>query len=157
MKSRKELTKAGIIFISLTMILPTIATTSIETNSQTTSDKIPLAFEDITPPKVEITHPVRGVYIKDKKIFPRLIRLTLLIGSITVNVTATDNESGIARVEFYGGLLGTKYLGNDTTEPYTYNWTRGRIRLIHIQKLKVVAIDNAGNNATDRIFVRRIL
>ena len=157
MKGKKDLIKAGILFITLTMILPNVATTSIETDSRAISDKIPLTYEDTTPPKVEITHPVRGVYLRDKKIFPRLIRLTLLIGKITVEVNATDNESGIDRVEFYGGLFGTKYLGNATEEPYIYNWTRGRIRLIHIQKLKVVAFDKAGNNATDKILVRRLL
>ncbi len=157
MKRRRELIKAGIIFISLTMILPAVAETTIIKNSSINSDKIPLAFQDTTSPKVEITHPVRGVYIKDRKIIPRLIRLTLIIGAITIEVNATDNESGIDRVEFYGGILGTKYLGNATTEPYNFTWKRDRIRFIHIQKLKVIAYDNEGNNATDKIIVRRIL
>ena len=157
MKSKRELMKAVIIFICLTMILPTVAKTTIITNSNITPEKIPLAPEDTTPPKVEITHPVRAVYIRDRKIIPRLLRLTLLIGAITIEVNATDNESGIDRVEFYGGILGTKYLGNATTEPYNFTWKRDRIRFIHIQKLKVIAYDNEGNNATDKIWVRKIL
>jgi len=157
MKSRSNLIKAGIIIISLTMILPTLAETATVTNLRIISDKTPLVFEDTTPPKVKIEKPIKGVYIRGNKILPRLIRLTLIIGSITIEVNATDNETGIDRVEFYGGLRGTKYLGNDTTEPFTYNLKRGRIRFIHIQKIKVVAYDMAGNNASDKIMVRKIL
>jgi len=157
MKSKKKFIKAGILFISLTMILPIVVTAAIETNSKTVSDKIPLVLEDTTPPKVKIEKPVRAVYLRNNTIFPRLIRLTLIIGSITIEVNATDNETGIEKVEFYGGVLGTKKIGNDTTEPYNYTWRRDRLRFIHIQILKVVAYDYAGNNATDWIIVRKIL
>jgi len=157
MKSKKNLIKVGIILIILTMILPTIAETATVTNSNTTPDNNPLVLADTTPPKVQIKKPVKGVYIVGNKIFPRLIRLTLIIGSITIEVNATDNESGIDRVEFYGGLRGKKYLGNATTEPFTYNLKRGMIKLIHIQKIKVVAYDKANNSASDKIWVRKIL
>ncbi|MGF3553769.1 MAG: Ig-like domain-containing protein [Thermoplasmatota archaeon] len=131
--------------ILLTMILQTIATPAVEVDSKKSSESNILSFEDTTPPNVKIEKPVKGVYFKDKKIFPRLIRLTLVIGSITIEVNATDNESGINRVEFYGGLRGTKFLGNDTTEPYSFLLKKNRIRLVHIQKIKVVAYDGAGN------------
>jgi hypothetical protein len=127
------------------MILQTIATPAVEVDSKKSSESNILSFEDTTPPNVKIEKPVKGVYFKDKKIFPRLIRLTLVIGSITIEVNATDNESGINRVEFYGGLRGTKFLGNDTTEPYSFLLKKNRIRLVHIQKIKVVAYDGAGN------------
>ena len=161
MKSRKNLIKAGIIFILLTMILPTIATTAIEVNIKTIPEKVPLVMQnDTTPPKVQITSPARGVYFRGNKIFPRFIRLTLLIGSMTIEVNATDNanenDTGIDRVEFYGGIRGKKLLGSDTTEPYSFTLPRGRIRLIHFQKIKVVAYDMEGNSATDRIFIRKI-
>ncbi len=113
--------------------------------------------EDTTPPTVEIINPGKGVYFRDKYIFPRFIRLTLIIGKITVEVNATDNESGIDRVEFYYGPLGTKSLGNDTEAPYSLIWKRDRIRFVHLHFLKVVAYDNAGNNAMDRMLVRKIL
>ena len=157
MKSRKNLIKARFLFILLIMILQTVATSAIEVNSRITSDTIPLAFEDSTPPIVKIMHPVRGVYLKDNKIFPRLIRLTLIIGTITIVVNATDNESGIDRVEFYGGFLGTKLSGNDTAEPYNLTLKKDRIRFIHIQKIKVVAYDKEGNSASAKIIVRKIL
>jgi len=112
---------------------------------------------DNTPPKVKIEKPVRAVYLFNKSIIPRLIRLTLIIGSITIEVNATDNETGIEKVVFYGGLLGNKFLGNDTTAPYNLTWKRGRIRFIHIQILKVIAYDKVGNKATDFIIVRKIV
>jgi len=157
MKSKNNLLKASIIFLSLIMILPTLVETSAVTNYNTISSDHTLSFNDTTPPKVNILKPVKGVYFRGNKILPRLIRLTLIVGSITIEVNATDNETGIDRVEFYGGLRGTKKLGNDTTEPYSFSWKRGRIKLIHIQKLKVVAYDKAGNKAIDKIIVRKIL
>jgi len=165
MKSRKNLIKAGILFISLTIILPTIATTAIEVNTRTIPENVPLSMDnDTTPPTVKIEKPVRGVYIRDKKIFPLLMRPTLvslIIGNITIVVNATDNatenESGIDKVVFYGGFRGNRLLDEDTEEPYTYNLKRDRIRLIHRQKIKVVAYDKAGNSASDKIIIRKIL
>ena len=114
---------------------------------------------DTTPPSVEIEKPIRAVYFRYSYIFPRIIRFTQIIGKITVIVNATDNESGIDRVEFYCGPLGRKYLGNATTWPYNLTWRRDRLlpRIIHMHKLKVVAYDNAGNRASDHMFVRKIL
>ena len=114
--------------------------------------------EDTTKPTVKIEKPIRGRYFLNRFIRPfHLPRITQIFGDITVKVNATDDESGINRVEFFGGLRGTTPLGNDTTEPYNITWHRDRIRLIHIQTLRVVAYDNAGNKACDSIIVRKIL
>jgi len=113
--------------------------------------------EDTIPPDVKIHKPVRGLYINNKKIRPFILRIALIIGDITIEVNATDEGSGIDRVEFYIGLLGTESLGNDNTEPYTFNWTRYRLRFCHMHMLTVKAYDNIGNMATKRIFVRKIL
>jgi len=72
-------------------------------------------------------------------------------------VNASDSGSDIEKVEFYIGLLGTKLLGNDTEPPYTFNWTRDRIRLIHIHLLTIKAYDKAGNVAVKRMIVRKLL
>jgi len=112
---------------------------------------------DNTPPKVKIKEPIKGLYILNKRIRPFLIRRSFIIGNITIEVNATDDETGIGIVEFYGGLIGTKFLGNATIEPYNFTWKRDRIRFIHIQILKVVAYDNAGNKAVDRIIVHKFL
>ena len=80
--------------------------------------------------------------------------MPLIIGRFTIEANATDEDSGIEKVEFY--ICG-KLKGNDTTYPYTYNWTRDRIRLFHIFKIKVIAYDNEGETAEDSIIVRRFL
>jgi len=116
--------------------------------------------EDITPPTIEIIKPEKALYINnEKKGQTRLVRMALIIGDITIEVNATDNESGIKQVNFTIDPFRpfAKQVFNDTTAPYTYNWTRGRIRFFHIHVLKIEVIDNAGNIAEERMVVRRIL
>jgi len=110
--------------------------------------------EDNTPPEVEIIKPRKGLYIFDRFILPRFIRPALIIGRITIEANATDDDSGIERVEFY---INGKLKANDTTQPYTYLWKWNRPRLFHIFLIKVVAYDFAGETATDKIIVRKFL
>lgn len=112
---------------------------------------------DYLPPKINIIKPERWIYLGEKKLLPRFLGLTTIIGKITIQVDATDIETGIDRVEFYGGLLGTKLLGVDTTAPYNFTWYRDRIRFIHMQILRVVVYDYAGNTAVKKMIVRKIL
>jgi PKD repeat protein len=112
---------------------------------------------DTTIDKPTIVKPERALYIRNQKIRPLLFRMALIIGDITIEVNASDEGSEIEKVEFYAGLLGTKYLGNDTTEPYSFNWTRDRIRFFHIQLLTVKAYNKAGNVAVERMIVRKLL
>jgi hypothetical protein len=117
-----------------------------------------LSIDDKTPPTIKIIKPVRGRYfldeLKRRFLLPRIPRI---FGDITVIVNATDNESGIDKVVFYGGLFGTEKLGEDKTAPYNITWVRSRIRLIHFQTLKVYAYNNAGHHASKKIVVRKIL
>ena len=110
--------------------------------------------EDNTPPEVEITSPQKGLYIFDRKILPRFIRPALIIGRITIEANATDDDSGIERVEFY---INGKLKANVTSEPYVFLWKRDRIRLLHIFSIKVVAYDYSGETATDKMIVRKFL
>lgn len=112
--------------------------------------------EDNTPPTIEIEKPVKAFYINDKKIFNRIFGLPIIIGDITVQVNATDDK-GIEKVEFYGGLTGKTLLGEETTPPYNFTWTKDRIRLIHIHKLKVIVYDYGGNTASDSMLVKKYL
>ncbi len=116
-------------------------------------------INDTTKPIVKILKPLKkGIYINNETKRSRLLGMTLIIGDITIEVSATDeNGSGIKEVKFYGGLLGKLYLGNDTTVPYSFNWVKGRLRFCHMQILRVVAIDNAGNSAVAKMMVRRFL
>ncbi len=111
---------------------------------------------DNHPPNISIIKPDRGLYFFNEKIRDYLLRfrIPLIIGRITIEVNATDNDSGIEKVEFY---INGKYKDNDTSFPYEYNWTWSRPRLIHWFIIKVVAYDYAGNTATKRMLVRKIL
>lgn len=132
-----------------------LTVTDDDRNTATVSKEV--TTNDTTKPTIEIVKPKRALYIRNKKIRPLLFRMALIIGDITIEVNASDEGSGIEKVEFYAGLLGTKYLGNDTTEPYSFNWTRDRIRFFHIQILTVKAYDKAGNVAVKRMIVRKLL
>jgi hypothetical protein len=120
---------------------------------------ISVRINDTTKPIVKIVKPVKkGIYVNNETKRSRILGMTLIIGGITIEVSATDeNGSGIKEVKFYGGLLGKLYLGNDTTAPYSFNWVKGRIRFIHMQIIKVVAYDNAGNSATAKMIVKKYL
>ena len=73
----------------------------------------------------------------------------------TVNIYITVNPSNaITKVEFY---INGKLKGNDTTEPYTYNWKRDRLRFFHIFIIKVKAYDNDGKTSVNRRIVRKFL
>ena len=83
-----------------------------------------------------------------------LFRIPPIIGRITIEADATDEESEIDRVEFY---INGKLKGNDTSYPYEFDWRWTRPRLIHLFIIKVVAYDNVGLTAVDKMFVRKFL
>jgi hypothetical protein len=109
------------------------------------------------PPEVVIVKPEKAFYIDNQKILPRLIRLALIIGDITIEVNVTDEDSVIEKVEFYidGKLVKTTNSTNDDGL-YFYIWTRDRLRFIHLHYIKIIAYDDE-NTGSDRIFVRRFL
>jgi parallel beta-helix repeat protein len=110
---------------------------------------------DTTTPTIQITKPERALYMGNHKIRRLFLRMALVIGDITVEVNATDGGSGIAKVEFY---VNGKLKGNDTTAPYTYNLTKDKLlRFVHMQIIKVVAYDNAGNSAVAKMIVKKYL
>jgi len=122
-------------------------------------------IEDTTPPEIHSIVPERALYINnEKKGRTRLVRMALIVGDITIEVNATDDESGIKQVNFTIDPLRPfakqKY---NVTEPnedglYTYNWEKKvAFRFVHIHIIKIDVIDNAGNVATERMVVRRIL
>jgi hypothetical protein len=111
-------------------------------------------LEDETPPTVEITTPEKGVYLNNGKILPRLFGMPTILGDITIEASATDADSGIEKVEFY---INGKLMGDDYTYPYTYDWQKDRIRLIHIFVIKVIAYDNVGMTSIDQMIVRKFL
>ncbi|MFO8132311.1 MAG: Ig-like domain-containing protein [Thermoplasmatota archaeon] len=98
---------------------------------------------DTTAPELSITKPVPGgVYFQDELLLQLPFSMAILVGNTTLQVDASDDMSGIARVDFSvcGELVAT-----DTEAPYecTYDGTFGS------HTLRVVAYDGWGNTAED--------
>jgi len=95
---------------------------------------------DHTLPNVEITKPKDFLYFMNFEIFP--LSQPIIIGKIDINVNASDDDSGIDRVEFYiNGLLKT----TDETEPYSWTWSE---LAFFTNVIEVKAYDKAGNAAS---------
>jgi hypothetical protein len=104
-------------------------------------------------PVVKIIKPQRAIYIHNKSILPRLFGMSLIIGDIDIIVNASDNVSGIERVEFF---IDEELKANFTAPPFSFLWTKDNgLHLFHIHIIKSVVYDNAGNSADSKIFVRR--
>ena len=104
---------------------------------------------DTTPPLVEIVKPINnGIYILNKFILPlKMTQMPIIVQMLTIEVNASDNESGINHVEFFiDGVL----KGQDTSEPYSYDWKE---LLSGKHKITVKAFDNRGNSASVEILV----
>jgi hypothetical protein len=113
---------------------------------------------DSTPPSVEIEKPSpSGIYFQDE-ILVWLSMIALLIfnsdsafvvGDITVEVDASDDVSGVNRVEFY--VDGSKrHTDSDGSNSYSWRWSNPRFGRY---ELSVTAYDNSGNKASDQLDV----
>ena len=116
----------------------------------------PYTNKDTIPPMVKIVSPENGLYLRGLRLFPWLFRQhILLIGDITVDVEASDAQSGIEKVEFIIDDSNHPEF-TDTQEPYSWSWSKGSF-FYHKHTIIVVAYDNAGNPNYDMIEVRRYL
>ncbi|HUT00272.1 MAG TPA: Ig-like domain-containing protein [Candidatus Thermoplasmatota archaeon] len=110
------------------------------TSNKTVTAHFIYGTEDTIPPLVELVTPINAFYIFNKFILP--FKIPIIVQMITIEANASDNESGIDRVEFYiDGLL----KGDDSSEPYSYDWKELQSGK---HTIKVIAYDNAGNHAT---------
>jgi uncharacterized repeat protein (TIGR02543 family) len=100
--------------------------------------------DDTIPPVVKIVKPIdNGIYIFNKLILSlKTIQMPIIVQMVTIEVNASDNESGIDHVEFF---IDGVSKSTDASAPYSYDW-----REIQSGKhtITVKAYDNAGNNAT---------
>ncbi len=99
------------------------------------------------PPTVEIIKPKNGLYFFNFKLRSYFFRKPLIIGSIAIEIDASDEDSGIDRVEFY---IDGKFIAADTSEPYSLTW--GSFAFFE-HTIKTVAVDNYGNWASEEIKV----
>ena len=94
---------------------------------------------------VNIEKPKEGyLYIADRKIISTIFDNALVIGKITIEVDAFD-EDGTEKVEFYVDNE-LKYVDDEL--PYEWLWDETIFGRHH---LKVAAYDNEGNKAEDNI------
>jgi parallel beta-helix repeat protein len=97
--------------------------------------------QDTEPPVLAITKPEKAVYFNDKKIFPFFT--TVIIRKITITVNASDNQSGVNRVEFY---IDDTLQATVNATPYTWLWDlKTPLKFRH--HIKAIAYDDAGNSA----------
>jgi parallel beta-helix repeat protein len=112
--------------------------------------------EDTTPPMVNIISPENGLYLRGLRFIPWLLRQrTLVIGDITIEVEATDAQSGIKEVLFFIDDAQTPEF-TDSQPPYRWRWSKGSF-FNHKHTITVVAFDIAENPSFDMIDVRRYL
>ncbi len=100
--------------------------------------------DDTTPPLIHINKPSRYLYIADRAIMPTL-RRPIILGGITLEAVAMDDESGIDRVEF---LIYSNLKSSDEDWPYEWFWDEVTFGLYTI---KAKAYNNVGNTDIDTI------
>jgi len=111
---------------------------------------VPITEKDTIPPTLQFTSPERALYIGNKKIIPFLT--TIIVGSINIEVQASDYESGIDRVEFY---IDNELKKTDNLAPYSWIWNeRTPFRFRHT--IKAVAYDIEGNSAVKEADVWKV-
>ncbi len=110
-----------------------------------------LLYPDTIKPKVHISRPQNALYFFDSKIFSFIALYPIVIGKITVEVNASDNETGIDRVEFYVNNIKEK---TDKTYPYKWEWTGISFGF---KNVKVVAYDNFENKKSHEIPIIKLL
>jgi len=110
---------------------------------------------DSFAPTVRISQPLNGfLYINflGLRTFKIPFLTTMVIGKIDVTADATDNQSGVSRVEFY---IDDVLQSTDTAAPYEWKWTKRGLLFPYV--LKVIAYDNAGNQKSDQLDVWKVL
>jgi hypothetical protein len=95
---------------------------------------------DTTPPIIDIIKPRNYLYFMNFEIFP--LSSAVIIGKIDINVVASDDDTGIDRVEFY---IKDQLKSTDNTAPYDWTWSE---RVFSTFILEVVAYDKDGNSAS---------
>jgi len=115
-------------------------------------DFAPNDVYDQSPPDVSFIKPEKGIYMFNKKLMKSFGRMkSIIIGKITIIAQATDDESGIYKVDFY---IDNELVKSDYTPPYEYEWKE---RSFGRHSIKIVAYDNADNQASRELTVIKIL
>jgi len=104
-------------------------------------------------PHVKIMKPEQGaLYFRNKKIPLSFLNNPIIIGDITIEVNATDEDSGIEKVEItVKGLIFEK-TETLSTEPYQWDWNTSAFGRYTIT---AKAYDAEGKTSKDSIIIRK--
>jgi parallel beta-helix repeat protein len=122
----------------------TVTITAIDATGDT-SGNIGSIIADNTPPIVDFTRPLPGLYFMDSM---RLLPFSypFVIGQITMGADAYDDTgSGIKKVEFY---VEDDLKGTVTEVPYNYRWDEAAVGFF---KFKIIAYDNVEHSTTEEM------
>lgn len=124
----------------------TVTLTVTDAHGKTDDDTVKVIVTgDNAPPIMQISKPVKALYINNQKVvnFP----IALILGNIDIEVSATDQQggTGMNKVEFYvdGSLKHTA-----TSTPYTWAWNE---KALGKKTITINAYDSAGNSATSTL------
>ncbi len=105
-------------------------------------------LDDFTPPEIEITQPLPGIYIMNNRVIKRF-PYPLAFGPITIRVDASDSISGIYKIEFYKTYHSGRALAQTVYDfPYEWIWNE---KIYGFYGVEVIVYDNAGFTATAKI------
>ena len=96
-------------------------------------------INDDEPPEVSIEKPGDYLYIMDREIIP--LRNTVIIGKITMQISANDALSGISKLEIY---IDDELKAELKNKPYEWIWDE---LVVFKHEIKIIAYDNADNSA----------
>lgn len=97
-------------------------------------------------PEIKIEQPTNGIYFRNNKLL-NIPWITLIIGSIEIQVNASDEDGTIEKIEFFIDNV-SRY--NETDGKNNWTWDE---KTFGIHTIKVRAYDNDDNIAEDEIQV----
>ncbi len=108
------------------------------------SEPLSITIVQNNPPVVELTHPSKGIFINNIKVFP-FIR-PIVFGDVILEFSVVDGN-GIDQVELYVNDL---KIYTFLEGPFSYEWVKESLFPLRNQ-IKIVAVDNSGKT-TEEIF-----
>lgn len=122
-----------------------VLTVTDSKNNTANDTAVVTIHEDLTSPSIGFSKPENAFYFNNRKIMPWF--MPIVMGVIDVEITASDDETGMKYVELY---LNDELKENFSAGPYCWTWDeRGFGRYT----LKAVGYDEAGNYGSDEISV----
>jgi len=104
---------------------------------------------DYESPQITILSPTNALYVFNVRLIP--LPMPWILGSHTIEVDASDESSGVNRVEFY---IDEELKSVTLIEPFNYRWNefgRGKFNI------EIIAFDNGGNHKKEKITLMKIV